>query len=102
MGGKPPQGREHGGRDERAVQARGLSLAHLLGEEWRSDGDGIYRLVAPAESSEPVLRDERTVTSAPDDLDELIAELSADLVSEREETGAASTSANGDRSSDRH
>jgi hypothetical protein len=77
MGGEPPQGQEDERRDERAVQARGHSLGHLLGEEWRSDGDGIYRLAAPAEPSESAPSERRVI--APDDVDELIAELSADL-----------------------
>jgi hypothetical protein len=78
MGGMPPQEQKHEGRDERAALARGLSVGHLLGEEWRSDGDGIYRLVTPAEPVESAPA-ERGVVAAPDDVDDLIAELSADL-----------------------
>jgi hypothetical protein len=79
MGGEPPQGQEHEGRDERAVQARGPWLGEMLGEEWRSDGDGIYRFVASAEPSELEPPAERQLTSTPDAVDALIAELSADL-----------------------
>jgi hypothetical protein len=80
MGGEPPQGQQHEERDERAVQARGHWLAQHLGEQWRSDGDGIYRLVASEDppESEPLTR-ESTAAQTPDDVDELIAELSADL-----------------------
>jgi len=77
MGGVAPQGQEHEGRDARAAQARGDSVGNLLGEEWRSDGDGIYRLVPPSEPSESAPAERRV--AAPDDVDELIAELSADL-----------------------
>jgi hypothetical protein len=79
MGGEPPQWKEHEGRDERAVQARGPWLGEMLGEEWRSDGDGIYRFVASAEPSELEPPAERQLTSTPDAVDALIAELSADL-----------------------
>jgi hypothetical protein len=76
MGGEPPQHEEEGdGRDERAIQARGHSVAQLLGEEWRTDGDGIYRLVAQSEAS-----DGSTERAAERDaVDDLIAELTADL-----------------------
>lgn len=80
MGGVPPQGQEQEGPDARAVHARGHWIGHLLGEEWRSDGDGIYRLVAPTEqlgSAAPA--DEPQDAAAPDAVDDLIAELSADL-----------------------
>jgi hypothetical protein len=80
MGGEPPQGEQQKERDERALQARGYWLAKQLGEQWQSDGNGIYRFVAsedPSES-EPLKRDS-TAAPAPDTVDDLIAELSADL-----------------------
>ena len=79
MGGEPPQGQQPE-RDERAVQARGHWLAQQLGEGWQSDGKGIYRLVGsegPA-GFEPLTR-EAITAPAPDAVDALIAELSADL-----------------------
>jgi hypothetical protein len=78
VGGEPPLQEEHGGRDERAVTVRGDSVAQLLGEQWHTDGDGIYRLVEQMDPVEPSPNGPQR-GGRRDAVDDLIAELTADL-----------------------
>jgi hypothetical protein len=81
MGGEPPQQQEREQRDEHAVRARGHWVGQLLGEQWQTDGDGIYRLAAEEDPPEPAPSSTGSVERAAgrDAVDDLIAELTADL-----------------------
>jgi hypothetical protein len=81
VGGEPPPRREDEGQDEDGVQARGHWLAQQLGEEWQTDGDGIYRFVArtdPPEAPRPRggAPSAESRGPSPEVIDDLIAELS--------------------------
>lgn len=84
MGGEPPLRREDEGQDEGADRAREHWFARQLGEQWQSEGDGIYRFVAqtnPSEARPPsdVARSAESPDTAPDIVDDLIAELSGEV-----------------------
>jgi hypothetical protein len=72
MGGEPPLRREDEEPDDGVQRERGHWLERELGEQWRSEGDGIYRLVGQTDPAEAPV-------TAPDFVDDLIAQLSGEL-----------------------
>lgn len=72
VGGEPPLGRKDEEPDDGVRRERANWLARELGEQWRSEGDGIYRFVGQSDPAE-------ALPTPPDFVDDLIAQLSGEL-----------------------
>lgn len=72
VGGEPPLRRNDEEPDDGVLQERAHWLVRELGAQWQSEGDGIYHFVGQTDPTE-------APATAPDLVDDLIAQLSGEL-----------------------